>query len=80
MSIAQAGAVQSVLSAQSSTTSQNIVLFQVRRNADTFNPLVTSLLKILGCPNSYLIPPSIQQRRFSVGLAELEPGVAPSLF
>ncbi len=43
------------------TPSQDIVLFQVRRNAETFNPLVTALLKILGCPDSCLIPPSIQQ-------------------
>jgi hypothetical protein len=38
------------------------VLFQIRRNAQTFNPLATSLLEILGCPNSGLIPPAIQQR------------------
>jgi len=44
-------------------TSQNLVLFQVRRNAEAFNSLVTSLLEILGCPDSYLIPPSIQQCR-----------------
>jgi hypothetical protein len=41
-----------------------MVLFQIRSNAKTFNPLVTSLLEILGCPNSCLIPPAIQQRLF----------------
>lgn len=48
---------------KSTITSQNIMLLQIRRNAETFNPLITSLLEILGCPNSCLIPPAIQQRR-----------------
>jgi hypothetical protein len=39
------------------------VLFQIRGNAETFNPLVTSLLEIWGCPDSCLIPPAIQQRQ-----------------
>lgn len=39
------------------------MLFQVRRNAEAFHSLITSLLEILGCPDSCLIPPAIQQRR-----------------
>ncbi|GAB4241614.1 MAG: hypothetical protein Kow00121_67710 [Elainellaceae cyanobacterium] len=45
-----------------SFTSQNIVLLKIRRNAEAFNSFATSLLEILGCSDSWLIPPAIQQR------------------
>ncbi len=48
----------------SPVTSKNVVLFQNRENAETFDPLVTSLLEVWGCPDSCLIPPTNQQRLF----------------
>ena len=46
----------------SAIASPNLVLFQIRRNAETCNSLATSLSQILGCSSPCLIHPTVQHR------------------
>lgn len=51
--------------------SKDTVLFQIRRNAQTFDSIVTALSQILGCPSSSMIHTSISNARFLSSLALL---------
>jgi hypothetical protein len=56
------GRKHSLTSLFGSLTSQDAVLFQISRNAEALDSVVTSLPKILGCSTSSVIHISIQQR------------------